>query len=418
MSFGLYFQSNKLIDKDYVYVHSYGAKGNGIHDDSNAILRATRTGKIVKFGKGKFLIRKPISLNSRVRWLGLGKESIIISDTNAVFVNNGSNSFITNLTFINISTPYLVKRELFLLNKPKIFRSNGQGYQPTVNDVDIWDKLPLKIRNQNVGPSITFDKGRNILVDKVQGKFMSIILNDCQNSIVRNCVIRGGRNTFGGIVINNLMEKGYDNVVSNNYITYASNSGITFINNQNGSILGNRCEYNGESGIKLYQNKINNRNASCYNMKIRNNFANYNVYDGFDLQSENPRSGKIKSNHIIYGNTAQSNSGVGFIIDGIEIVFENNVASKNYRDGLNAFSSSSIFKNNTFVSNNMGNIKAGVHQLNLIGGERNLIVNNLFKQAPSVGYLIYSNDDNNIIVDNKYTGGKTIIYSGGKLILN
>ncbi|MGM9476203.1 tail spike protein [Pedobacter sp. GSP4] len=418
LSLGINLHFNNFQEKDYVNVRSFGAKGNGINDDSNAILRATKTGKIVRFGIGRFLVRKPIKVNGKVRWLGMGKKSIIISDINVLFVSNGSYSSIASLTFKNVSVPFIIKRELFSNKKPEILKSNGNGYQPTINDRDIWNDLPGGIKVQNIGPSIIFEKGSNILIDKLEGNFMSVMLHDCQKSVVRNCIFRGGRNTFGSIVINNLNDRGYYNLVSNNRINYTSNNGIVFLNNQNGSIIGNRCEYNGESGIKLYQGKIDRKSASCYSMIIKNNIANYNIYDGFDLQSENPRTGKIKSGHMISGNVACSNSGVGFIVDGNEIVFQNNSASNNFRDGVNAYNNNSIFKKNTFVSNNFGNIETGVHQLNLIGGEGNLIEDNIFRLAPNMGYIIYSNNGNNVVEGNRYLNGKAIIYLGGKLIMN
>jgi len=400
--FGYHFRSvTKEINS--VNVKDFGAKGDGINDDSNALQAATNTGKIVIFDSGKYLLAKTIKYTGKVQWKGKGKSTIIISDSVVIIVKNGSGSTLQSLLFNNKTNPVIVRRDWNNpAKKPTISVAVGNGYQPTINDGDVYGTLSQSNQKQDVGPSVVFrGDATGITIDRIYGNMVSILINDAQKSIVSNCSFRGGKNTFGGIVFSNLNKRGIGNEALNNHIKSASYCGIVFIGNSNGVIKGNTCEYNGESGIKLYQNDIGKANARCYRMLIESNICQYNYYDGFDLQADYPRNGLAQTFNYVYNNKAQHNFKTGYIVDGVGLNFIKNYAGNNWGSGVNAFNNKSLFSDNTFDNNNLSNEVQGVHQFVLTDGDNNIISGNKFLvDKVTQGYTIYDATGNNILKDN------------------
>ncbi|TCD01964.1 hypothetical protein EZ449_19395 [Pedobacter frigidisoli] len=403
-------------EKDFVNVRSYGAKGNALIDDYLAIQRAINTGKKVYFPKGRYKVSKTIRYKGRIYLYGEGIDSVIMGDGLVLSISNGSYSQIKNISFENIKIPTLLIRNVSNLHSFVIKAAySGKGYQPTINDLDAWDRLDSSIKNQKIGPHIFFEKdSKRIVISNINGKFLSIQINNSCDSKIQNCIIRGNNNVFGAIVFCNLGNYGLRNVSENNIVENSSYSGIVFIGNKAGLIKANQSNMNGESGIKLYQNTLDGFDASCYGMTIVNNTCNYNFYDGFDLQSNYPRNGKGKIFHIVKKNSANFNFRTGYITEGIGLRFEFNSAKGNFDSGLNAFNSQSYFRSNYFKNNNRSNTTIGVHQMAFNIGEKNVIENNYIEQISKVGYSIYDESGKSVIRNNRIPNGTA--FSGGKVI--
>lgn len=405
---------HQLKDNPFVSVTSYGAVGNGTVDDSAAIQAATNTGKAVYFPDGIYKA-KGIAYAGKVVWVGSGNAKII-SDESVLQVTGGSDSLIDNLRLENITPPWIITRDPASWGATvTATQSNALGYQPTVNDKDIWSSLTTAQQNQNIGPTIRFvGDAENITVSRITGRFVSIMLYDTTNSIVRDCNFRAGKNSLGGIVFWNIDgQAGYNNRAISNFVTHPSFSGIIFARNSEGLIQGNTVEFAGESGIKTYQNDIGSISARCYKMKILDNSAKYCYYDGFDLSADYPHTGTTSTSHQIIGNKASNIRNVGFYADGMSNQVVGNVTQSTGLSGLYLTYSNSQIDSNLIVDCNTRGAVTGHHQISIVG-ESNRVTNNLVRQVNPAGYGIYC-PGNNYVANNTLATATLFVGSAGSI---
>ena len=366
------------------------AKFDGVTDDRAAIQAATNTGKAILFPDGVCKC-SGITYTGKVVWISKGNTKIL-SDGDVLTVTNGTDSIIDNIKFENITAPWIITRNP--ANWDAVItpvQSNADGYQPTVNDADIWGSLTGGQQNQNIGPSITFQgNAENINISRIAGRFVSVLVKDAIKSTVRDCNFRAGKNFAGGIVFWNIdAQAGHANKALDNTVTFASNSGICFARNFDGSMIGNTCEYVGESGVKTYQNTVGAVDARCYRMQVLNNQTQGCYYDGLDLSSDYPHTGTIDSRHQIQGNTTYGNRMTGVFADGMNNQFEGNTARKCGLSGITLTYSYSQIQENFVYDCNTSNAASGTHQLQVIGGG-NGIIGNFIRQTVANGNAIYA----------------------------
>lgn len=373
---------------DVVSVKDFGAVGDGVTDDSTAIRRATATGKSVYFPAGQYRMLSTVEHTGRVVWYCYG-DATIISDIDVLIVTSGKNSRVTDLDLVAFTEPEIITRDDFG-NLIGGLHRGGLGYQPTVNDGDIWPTLTPAQQAQDIGPKIAF-KGNasNICVSGLTGDFLSIMLLDTTNSRVRDCSFRAGRNFAGGIVFWNIDgQAGNNNKATNNVVSYASNSGIIFARNFNGSAIGNTISYVGESGIKTYQNDIGAVDARCYRMLVNDNTISFPQYDGIDLANDYPVSGLRDSRHIAVGNDVYGAGQTGLHIDGFYCL----VASNRFRacgsNGMYSILNKSKVHGNELIDNNARNT-AGKNHMDVVG-DGNSIIGNSIVTAGRVGAALYA----------------------------
>ncbi|TWR28897.1 hypothetical protein FPZ43_11560 [Mucilaginibacter pallidiroseus] len=398
------------VPKGYTSVADFGATGNG-KDATKAIQAATNSGKAIYFPPGKYLVSKPISHLGKVIWKGAGRQSIIYGDGIILNVIKGTNSVIASLHFQNITAPIIIGRSTGNLRKIILHKkANTGGYQPTVNDTDIWNSLTEKEKKQDVGPKISFSgKATGILVDHITGNFVSIFINDASYSTISFCDIIGGKNSVGAIAFSNLNgQDGIGNVAKNNKVKYASFNGIVFLANHDGYIQNNVTEHCGESGVKLYQGDIGGLNARNYKIHILNNVSRYNFYDGFDLTTDNPRTGTRNTGHTIKGNLSEYNKQTGFYLDGRGNLFSGNKAQYNAGSGIAAFVFGNKIQQNIFYNNNLNNTPTGVHEMVIDGDSNFLTSNTITRDKPLNGYAIYATGSNTI--SNNSAKGTTFFF--------
>jgi hypothetical protein len=406
--------SYSMITGAVVNVLDYGADSTGATDSSAAVQAATNTGSAVYFPQGSYKVAG-ITRTGKTIWFSDGNAKIL-SDTAVLTVTTGSGSIVDNIEFENITAPWIIYRDPANWSTPPVLsQANTDGYQPTVNDADIWSSLTTPQQNQNIGPQIVFaGNASHIQVTRVKGRFVSIIMKDTTYSVVRDCDFRAGKNYAGGVVFWNIdAQSGSFNSAINNKITYASYSGITFARQFNGLAEGNQIQLVGESGIKTYQNTTSGVDYRCYRMTFADNQTQYCYYDGYDFSSDFPHTGTIDSRHLISNNDTFGNNGTGFYADGTNNLFVNNRARGTQKDGIRINYSYSNIANNFVYDCNLS-LNAGLNQLT-IDGSQNLIANNKILRTVAVGYCLYATGAN--FCSNNYgDGGVNFFGNTGSIV--
>jgi hypothetical protein len=397
---------NKLAQ--YVSVKDFGATGNGYTDDTNAIQAATNTGLAVYFPDGSYKTTGA-SYTGKVVWFGNGPTSRILSDATVLTVTNGSGSSVDNLYLENITAPWIITRNPANWSATVTpVQSNANGYQPTPNDHDIWSSLTPAQQNQNIGPVIYFTgaESSNITVSRITGRFVSVYLQNCSYSTVRDCNFRAGKN-IAGITFWNMdgsQGAGYHNNAINNVISYPSFSGITYARNFDGLVEGNQVLNAGESGIKTYQDLVAGVPAYCYRMQVLDNYVKFSYYDGFDLQAKQVADATTDTRHNIVGNSVFGSRFTGFICEGKNNQLVGNYARGCGLSGIKLFWSYSQIQSNAVWDCNQLNIGSGEHQL-LVDFQLNSITNNYTQQGAVAGAGIYATGAINYIANNYSVGG-------------
>ena len=398
-------------------VIDYGADPTGATDSSAAVQLATDTGLPVYFPEGTYKVSN-ITRVGRTNWFGEGNASRIVSDTVVLTVTDGNNSQIDNLYMENETAPWIINRNPANWTAvPAVVQSNGPGYQPTANDTDIWGTLSPAQQNQDIGPKLIFDgEATGVEVSRIYGRFVSVILYNCSNSVVRDCDFRGGKNFLAGIAFWNMdgaLPLGTMNRAINNVVRYPSFCGITFARNVDGLIQGNQVEYAGESGIKTYQDITAGVPAYCYRMQVLGNFTKYSYYDGFDLQAQHALVGVIDTRHNVADNSTFGNYRTGFIMDGRNCLFVNNYSRSSGLTGMKLVIPYSLIQGNIVYEGNELNVVSGEHQL-LIGGDFISITGNFTSQSVANGVGIYA-DGQNFVSGNKTIGAGAFLGTAGAI---
>lgn len=401
--------------REFVSVKDFGAVGDGVTDDTAAIQAATNTGTPVFFERGTYRANG-ITYTGKVVWFSDGGAKIL-SDSAVITVTNGSGSIIDNLELENITAPWIINRDpTNWLGTVIPVQSNGDGYQPTINDEDIWGSLTPEQRNQDIGPKIIFQgNAADIVVSRIKGRFVSILMCDTVRSEVRDCTYRAGKNFSAGILFWNINNQaGSQNKAINNKIRFASYSGIAFARNFDGVAEGNHVEYCGESGIKTWQNTVSGTDARCYRMQVLNNNTKFGYYDGFDLSSDYPHTGTIDSRHQIIGNDTFNNRQTGFYADGMNNQFIGNRARGTGKSGIKVFFNYSQIEANQVYDCNTFNASSGESQM-VIDGANNGIIGNFMRQTVSNGYALYATGAN--YVAQNFAAAGTLFIGGGAIAI-
>ncbi|CCS30265.1 tail spike protein [Salmonella enterica] len=221
-----------------------------------------------------------------------------IGDGTLNFKNMGKGSVIYRPCMKSQTTPYVIYR--YDSNGAwrassdvlaSVSQSREQGYQPTVNDRDIYSQLPDYIKSQNVYSELLLSSNcSNVTIESPTGEFALIRSEMNNNVIVRNPDILGGKGYTGTIVFVNLDDSsyGHGNKVIGGQVRYGSFSGVTFIRQKgyDGGVQGFKSYRCGESGVKTYQNEINGRSARCYQLTFDNITSEQVYFDGLDANAD------------------------------------------------------------------------------------------------------------------------------------
>jgi len=256
---------------DFVSVKTYGAKGDGTSEDTNAIQAAISSGNSVYFPAGVYKVSGTLTLSSNHMYVGASRGSSIIKftsqDQTIIEGGNSSNVAIKSLSIL------------------------GNAQTPT----------------SNLGIHFGSGSTRNV-IDDVEVEYMFNIgiqvagtQNTISNSFVENCRY--------GISIGGDQHTIKNNYVSNHYSTVGTGAGSLYWDGivseglTNSLIEGNTAEDNGQSGIYTGGN-----GSVSYNNRIVNNYVAHNFNRGIDQGV----SGDVTASNslgklTIVGNTAIDN---------------------------------------------------------------------------------------------------------------
>lgn len=349
---------NSLSSSDCIYPEDFGAKGNGIDDDSSAInlcfLHASRTNKYVCFKKSsQYLWQKKITIIGTIRVLASG--ATIISDSNFLEVIDGPDSIWTGGYLKTNTMPYTVVYSNDWEIKEKGFL--GYGRMPFDNESS---RLESEYINQLIGSALVFKSSNNkpvngVVIKDVKTNYGNIIIAGYDNIVIDSCSIKGGAHMGGVSIFNGTRDpllwgyknrinpyefsKGSGHKISNCKFYQCRNNGL-FISGSDSVTIEN-CEFidNGESGLKTGQyvkRSWTNTNCCCSNFRIINCFASGQGYDGFDLQNAFG-SGEfvhIPANILISDCRSINNRRTGFISQGGNNFFIDCSASNNGSHGI------------------------------------------------------------------------------------
>jgi hypothetical protein len=403
---------------EFVSVMDYGAAADGVTDDTTAFQNATSTGKPVYVPRGVYFLSAPVTYTGRVIWSGEGPASTIISDTDVLVCTTGTGSRIDNITLVNKTTPWTIQRDPNNWSAiPTVVQSND-GYQPTVNDGDVWPSLSPAQQSQDIGPKLKFvGNSSDIIVSRIYGRFVSVLIFDAVNSYIRDSEYHGGKNFAAGALFWNIDgQVGSGNSIENSTIYKSSYSNAAFARNKDGFVRGCLFSLQGESGVKTWQNEVNGIDARCTNIEISDTTVLYGYFDGFDLSANyphNPASNPV-SRHTVRNVKAIGCRQTGYFGDGKSNTIENAEAINCGLSGYKLTYDNCFLKNCKGTNNNKSNAPSGEHEMNIIG-DGNTIQDCPLEHFSAFGGCMYA-PGANTLQNCSYKGGDFFLGNPGSIV--
>ena len=388
-------------------------------DNTSALQAAYDSLKPLFLPPGKFLMTGTVKGSIPLFLTGSGSQSVIINDTNVFhiygtvgpFLDNFRMESATKLTAFpphsfptpHAGTPVAVDRI-----------GSGVGYQPELQDLDIWAKVSKQQQAQQIGPTFLISADETHIY-RITGDLVSILLFDVQFSEVALCDFRAGKNFAGGIVLWHTPRDGHINRqdrIHDNIVRYASYSGIVWTASQNVLVSHNQTEFDGESGLKNYATQ----GDGTYNInaEVVGNTTRHNHFDGFDLSQNYPHTNTQRAGSVVSGNTSCCNDRTGTYIDGLDWTLVDNVFEDNGLSGISADVSDSVISRNTLTNNN--SLHQGNSQQMLLSpgaaSKNNVIEHNRIVGVATAGAAIKWSvtSTGNKVRDNRASGGALFVF--------
>jgi hypothetical protein len=373
-------------------VLDYGAVGNGSHDDTTNIQDAINS----SYSKIWFPPNKTYRMNSWASitrangWkvlYGAGDASVIKSDDYVFKLQDTTDTQICNLRLSNITTPYLIYRW-----------EDTNGYQPTINDDDIWTNLLSWQQTQDIGPKFYVAGGNNVSLFSITGDFVTLEFVKTINSRITDCNFRGGKN--GILFWGGAGQVNSNNVILRNTVHHASFSGICTAAAQDCWVAYNNCNWNGESGIKAWSD-YGDPYRTCVRMTYDNNIADHNWYDGIELlpnEAQDPECDSSGGQGPAHGSTVRNNISTnnrktGYYNCGKYWTYSNNLAQSNGTGGFQIYSSYSTFTGNATTNNNLSNTPRGYHEVAFVGHTNTITGNTMYRYGTYIYGSTFWNGD-------------------------
>ncbi|EGF4898652.1 phage tail protein [Salmonella enterica subsp. enterica serovar Bredeney] len=247
-----------------------------------------------------------------------------------------------------------------------------KGYKPSVNDFDIWDKLPENIKNQTAGATLRVMNGSNIIINSPEATFGGYVFTSCNRILVkspRNFIAWESGITFEN---HHTSAWGYGNWVIGGEIKYGSGSAVLFIrndggNDHNGGVRDLISYRVGESGVKTYQNEIGGRSARNYRLVFDNITTIQSYYDGIDINADTGSPAErvddytlaeypwfqLPTKHIIRNIITKDCMGIGAWWDGQNNTIDNIVTYEAHKEGIFDRGTNNDITNITVVAANI-----------------------------------------------------------------
>lgn len=345
-------------DADSISPEDFGAKGNGIDDDSLAIEKcfqyASKKNRYVCFkSSSQYLWKIKVTVIGPIKVIASG--ATIISDGNFLEVIDGPGSIWIGGHIKTHTIPYTVVYTAEWEFKEK--GNLGYGRMPFENESTRIDENYI---NQLLGSALVFKSSNSqsidgVVVRNVSTDYGNIIIAGYNNIVIDSCNIRGGSHMGGVSIFNGTREPllwGYKNKVNSYEFSRGSghkisnckfyqcrNNGLFISGSDN--VLVKNCDFidNGESGLKTAQyvkRSWTNTNCCCSNIRVINCRASGQGYDGFDLQNAFG-SGEfvhIPANILVSDCKSTNNRRTGFVSQGGGNLFIDCSASNNGSHGM------------------------------------------------------------------------------------
>ncbi len=383
-------------------------------DNTGAMQSAYHSGKLLLLPPGEYLMTGTVKGQNPLFLVGSGEGSVLIDDVTVFDVHGNNGHYLDNVRMEAATKLTAVPPRGF----PTRYAGTpvaldrvgaGVGYQPQVEDEDIWRRVSPAQQKQDIGPQIKISSDRTHIY-RITGDLVSILAFDTQYSEIALCNFRGGKNWSGGLVLWHTPDDGKRNShdrIHDNTVRYASFNGIVWVAADNVSIVHNHTEYNGESGFK---NRSNQRDGTYdSHIQIIGNSTQHNHYDGFDLSESYPHTNTFRASSTASGNTSSFNDRTGTFVDGKEWTLTNNTFENNGLSGMSMDVSDSVISGNTLQNNNTLH-DARSHQMLLspgVASMNNVIARNRIAGSGTEGAAIrWSRDSTgNKVSENTATGG-------------
>ena len=333
---------------DVAKVEWFGAKGDGVNDDSIAAIRAYNmqksTGGIVHFGVGNFKMESRVDIvDSNITFKGLGRSlSNLVGKTSSEYFKIGSTTSgnIENVTFQNFSIEH---------NNCSGIWIGGQ----TINNIDNITFRNLKMRS-------TGDGRKSIFWATMTGQSSGFRVLDCDiensglNSYGIQCIepiksVWIERNRVALTNANNLLSNtlgSYNNIslygdtrdfhVNNNHCFSGGHSPIAISPAGKGEIMGNHVYdvYSvNEAGIEIEWKNSHLGTSTSENVIVKGN-QTFNCYWGIVINrrdTDQPSPSEIIVTENIMKDSIYAG---GYIKDGKNIIFNNNVIANSVSTGI------------------------------------------------------------------------------------
>lgn len=340
------------------------------------------------------------------------KESFV-ADGSLVFTNLGAGSTIEHISLKSESTPFVIYRfddnDVWLDSESVLAglsQRRDKGYQPTVNDIDIWSSLSTEIQNQNINCELILGANcSGVTIIHPTGEFALIrsVMNN--NVTIQDPDFLGGKGAFGSISFANYdgTDYGYGNRVVGGRVRYGSFSSIAFLRNKgyDGGVWGFESYRCGESGVKTWQNEVGPRSARCYELTFESITTVQCYYDGIDCNadygtvttrvddypvSQYP-SGQLPTKHRIRHVFTEDAKGVGAWWDGQGVYVENVTTKDAHKTGVWSRGTNCILVNLTTIGCNSDN---GSYNHLTCEGSDQIIGASVTVYSGISGYAIYA----------------------------
>lgn len=363
---------------------------------------------------GKFLMTGAVDGTTPLILTGSGERSTIIDDGMAFYIHGGEGNFLNNFQMQAATKLTPVAPKDFPTRYPgtpvALDRiGDGVGYQPELQDGDVWPKVSKQQQSQGIGPTIlAASDGTHIY--RITGDLISILLYDVQFSEVALCDFRAGKNFVAGIALWHTPHDGRMNMqdaIHDNHVRYASYNGIAWAASENVSVLHNQTENNGESGLKNYSTQ----GDGTYDTHIQliGNQTRHNHYDGLDLSEDYPHKNEQRASSIASGNTSSFNDRTGTYADGLGWTLTDNTFEGNGLSGMSLDISESIISGNVLQNNNTLHERFSLQMLigTSTASRNNVIEHNRIVGSVASGAAIQcsATSTGNRFKDNVATGG-------------
>lgn len=415
-----------------VDVKSFGAKGDGVTDDTAALNRAAAIrGKTILFSAGTYLVSRPVVFAGLSNQAVVGSGAVI--KTAPGWIMSGSDLGVVSLRNVsNVTVKSLVVQGSANRNvSPWTNRMDGvfvrASTNVTVDGVEVREVQTVGINAEN---SSSF-KVLNSKTIRVHGTGMGC--GSCTNIVFSGNQIQGPAdpnasmpNPNGGLGL--MIQLGDTALIENNVITNTWDTATKTEGTSNVTYRGNTVDVYGKDGIKIQpfpQGGVNQvRNGIIENNTVRG-FKAWQYAGSGGVLLQGVAGGRVSGNKIYGdGNPNREDNGIKlntYNSTSRDIIVESNEVTDADIGLLLETENATTVRRNKFSSS--GTTRNMKQCINVGGGSGSLIEDNTFGGFRGICTLFYNGTDNVTVQRNTYSSGDTGVFidgnsSSGTRVLN